>query len=61
MKLINSILASILCLFYFSSCATQKWSAISENANTEQILQQQFPQLYSKSKSGELVINKIEQ
>ena len=61
MKLIISILASILCLFYFSSCASQKWSAISENANTEQILQQQFPQLYSKSKSGEIVINKIEQ
>ena len=61
MKLTTTILASFFCIFYFSSCASQKWSAISENANTEQILQQQFPQLYSKSKSGEIVITKMEQ
>ena len=45
----------------FSSCASQKWSVISDDAYADQILQQQFPQIYSKSKSGEINITKIEQ
>ena len=60
MKPIITSIASFLCLICISSCASQKWSAISEDAYAEQILQQ-FPQLYSKSKSGEIVITKIEQ
>ena len=34
---------------------------ISDDAYADQILQQQFPHIYSKSKSGEINITKIEQ
>lgn len=61
MKPIINTIASILCLICFSSCASQKWSVINDDAYADQILQQQFPQIYSKSKSGEINITKIEQ
>ena len=45
----------------FTSCATQKWTDVSNSIDTESLLQQKFPALYDRYKSGKLVVHKIEQ
>ena len=45
----------------FSSCATQRWTDISNSIDTESLLQQKFPVLYDRYKSGKLIVHKIEQ
>ena len=54
-----SILASLILLT--AACSTYKWSTLSNDMSVEQVMQEKFPTLYAKSKSGEIIIDMIEQ
>lgn len=58
MKKYTYLIALIMLL---SACTSQKWLAVDANVNTEQLLQEKFPKLYSKVNAGEIVIDKVEQ
>ena len=51
-----TVLAASLC-----ACSSQKWLAVDANINTEQLLQEKFPKLYSQANAGEISIDKVEQ
>ena len=54
-----SILVSLILLT--AACSTFKWSTLSNDMSVEQVMKEKFPTLYAKSKSGEIVIDMIEQ
>lgn len=55
----------LIALFAFvvslSACSSQKWLAVDASVNTEQLLREKFPKLYSKVNAEEIVIDKVEQ
>ena len=55
----------LIALFAFvislSACSSQKWSAVDASVDTEQLLREKFPKLYSKVNAEEIVIDKVEQ
>ena len=53
--------ALVMLVVSLSACTSQKWLAVADNVNTEQLLQEKFPKLYSKVNAGEIVIDKMEQ
>ena len=61
MKQFNKLTILVVFILALPCCSTYKWSALNENISTEQVMQEKFPTLYAKSKSGEIVIDKIEQ
>lgn len=61
MKRILSIIVSVAFVFALVSCATKKWTNVSESINLETIMQERFQKLYPSYKSGEIVVSKIEQ
>ncbi len=50
------ILVMILC-----SCASKQWVDISDRIEVNSLMQQKFPALYDRYKSGKLIICKVEQ
>lgn len=61
MKQFNKLTILVVLILALPCYSTYKWSALNENISTEQVMQERFPSLYAKSKSGEIVIDKIEQ
>ena len=57
----SKISAAIVLALCLSSCASHKWSTLSGNISAEQVMQEMFPTLYAKCKSGEIIIDMIEQ
>ena len=57
---IKSTVLAVLILTQLS-CSTYKWTALSNDISVEQVMQEKFPTLYTKSKSGKIVIDKVEQ
>ena len=55
----------LIALFAFivslSACSSQKWLAVDASVDTEQLLREKFPKLYSKVNAEEIVIDKVEQ
>ncbi|MBR5898007.1 MAG: hypothetical protein IKZ14_00890 [Muribaculaceae bacterium] len=55
----------LIALFAFvislSACSSQKWLAVDASVDTEQLLREKFPKLYSKVNAKEIVIDKVEQ
>lgn len=53
----------VLCLLVLllASCAAQKWVNISNEINTEELLETKFPKLYKQYKEGKIEIKKVEQ
>lgn len=52
----NIIFAMILC-----SCASKQWGNVSDSIEVNTLMQQKFPALYDRYKSGKLIICKVEQ
>ena len=61
MKKHIGFIALIMLIVGISACSSQKWLTVDDNVNTEQLLQEKFPKLYSKVNTGEIVIDKVEQ
>ncbi|MBR4312875.1 MAG: hypothetical protein IKT86_06005 [Bacteroidaceae bacterium] len=55
----------LIALFAFvislPACSSQKWLAVDASVDTEQLLREKFPKLYSKVNAKEIVIDKVEQ
>ena len=52
---------AIASIVIFISCATQKWTNVSNSINVDSLLQQKFPVLYDQYKSDKIIIDKVEQ
>ena len=52
---------AIVSIVIFISCATQKWTNVSNSINVDSLLQQKFPVLYDQYKSNKIIIDKVEQ
>ena len=60
MKRILNLVILVVFVLALVSCATKKWTNISESVNLETLMQEKFPKLYPSYKSGEIVVTKIE-
>ena len=60
MKRILNLVILVVFVFALVSCATKKWTNVSESVNLETLMQEKFPKLYPSYKSGEIVVTKIE-
>lgn len=61
MKRYIGFIALVMLIASISACSSQKWLAVDANVDTEQLLREKFPKLYSKSNAGEITIDKVEQ
>ena len=61
MKKYTFLITLIVLVVSLSACSSQKWLAVDANINTEQLLQEKFPKLYSQANAGEITIDKVEQ
>ena len=52
--------AILLCIA-FVSCASQKWTNVSDSVNLEELMNKEFAHLYTDYKEGKIKIHKVEQ
>lgn len=60
-KKFQHYIISVVITITLVSCASHKWTDVSDYVNTETILREKFQSLYSRYKEGEIMISKIEQ
>ena len=61
MKKFQYYIISVVLTITLVSCASHKWTDVSDYVNVETILQEKFYSLYSRYKEGEIMISKVEQ
>ena len=51
----------LLCIVGCMSCASHRWVDVTTEVNVENVMRDNFPQLYSDYKSNYIIVTKVEQ